>query len=125
MMKKKLPKGMLGALGWVFSPKRMSTKAPMSPMPMPMDFIQVMGSFKNTAVKTNNNTGVKVITTELLMGVESSNPLKNMFMFSTIPKKAQANILQKSFLSNFSVGYSKLMSQKSKAAPLTRKRIKP
>ena len=45
-------------------------------MPIPMDFNQVIRSFRNTADKISNKTGTSVITTELFMGVERLKSFK-------------------------------------------------
>src|SRR5690554_7885063 len=83
---------MLGAFVCVFSWNTIKTNAPESPKTIPKDFIQVIRSFNISAVNNNNNTGVMVIETALLIGVERLSPLKNISIFRTIPKTAHAPI---------------------------------
>ena len=66
-----------------------------------------------------------VIKTALFIGVESDNPLKNIFMLTTMPKRAQPIKRTTSFLLIFSLGNQKLMSQNKMAAPKTRSKINP
>jgi len=66
-----------------------------------------------------------VITTELFIGVERLNPLKNINIFITIPKREQSTSRFQSFKSIFSVGYAKEKIQNNNAAPETRNNIKP
>ena len=81
---------MFGALGCVFSPNKISARAPARPRAIPTPLIKVMRSFKNTPDNTSNKTGATVITTLLLIGVDRLRPLKNIVMFNTMPKKAHA-----------------------------------
>ena len=106
-------------------PKTTNNNAPTSPKPIPIDFSQVTFSLKKIAESINNKTGEIVITTELFMGVDRLNPLKNINIFSTIPKKAQPIIRSQSFLSTFSEGKKKEIIQNKIAAPNTRNNIKP
>jgi len=116
---------MFGAFGCSFSPKRIKTKAPAKPKNIPRLFTQVILSLKIKAESTKSKTGERVIITELLMGVERLSPLKKASIFRTIPKKAQAINRSQSRRATFSEGRNKLIIQKTKAAPLTRKSIKP
>ena len=63
--------------------------------------------------------------TPLLIGVESSSPLKKANMFIQTPKIAAKNMVIKSFLSTFSLGVKRLIVQKSAVAPNSLNIIKP
>ena len=93
---------MFGAFVCVLGPNRIKTKAPVSPRPIPTPFSTVIRSFRKKAERINSNTGAIVITTELFIGVDRLNPLKNIVMFKTIPKKAHAIMRYQSLLSTFS-----------------------
>ena len=69
--------------------------------------------------------GARVIKTELLTGVDNSNPLKKASMFITIPRKEHKTSLGQSF---FSIDFplkNKLKVQNNNEAPNTLKKIKP
>ena len=75
-MKRAFPSGIFGALAcWAF-PKRIKTNAPINPMAIPLPLSHVIRSFRNKAESISNITGVSVMTTLLLMGVERDSPLK-------------------------------------------------
>ena len=57
-------------------------------------------------------TGESVIITPLLIGVESSSPLKKANIFIHIPRIAAKSMVIKSFLSTVSFGVNKLIVQK-------------
>ena len=103
----------------------MSAKAPESPQIIPRVFSRVIRSRRITAVSTNNRMGVIVIETALFIGVDRLNPLKNINMFSTIPKMAHAKMRHQSLVSIFSDFVNKLKIQKRIAAPPTRRTINP
>ena len=125
MIKRIFPKGILGEFGCVFTLNKIKRRAPLRPRPIPIDFIQVIFSFKKIADKMSNKTGASVITTELFIGVDKLSPLKNIVIFRAIPKKAQAIIRTQSRRSILSEGKNKLSNQNTEAAPRTRKRINP
>ena len=72
------------------TPKNIKANAPKSPNPIPIYLRQEILSFKKTTDNTNKITGTSVITTELLIGVERLNPLKNISMLIVIPNNPQA-----------------------------------
>ena len=97
----------------------------MSPMAIPKPFINLIFSLIRKADKITTIIGVVVTNTELLMGVERSNPLKNASILIDIPNKAQIKSRPQSFLSIFSLGPRKEIPQKSAVAPKTRIIINP
>lgn len=119
------PRVTLGAFCCIFSLKRIRPKAPANPSNIPKLLIHVIRSFIKIADRINTKIGVMVAITELLMGVERLNPLKNINILITIPKTAQINNLGQSLDLIFSLGPKKLISQNNAAAPLTRSMINP
>ena len=123
--KSAFPKGILGASRRISFPKTIKTKAPIKPNITPTILGSNSRSFMRIAENTNTNMGVMVMSTALLMGVESSIPLKKQSMFITIPKSAQSSIFGKSARSIFCCGIKRLTSQNKLAAPKRRTCTKP
>ena len=116
---------MFGAFIPVLELLKIKNNAPENPINIPDSFKNVIFSFKNRYDKINTMTGESVIMTPLLIGVESSSPLKKANIFTQTPKIAAKNMIIKSFLSTFSLGVKKLIIQKSAVAPNSLNIIKP
>ena len=92
---------------------------------MPITLSLVSRSFKKRADKIKIMIGVSVVMIPLLIGVESSSPLKNISILMHIPKRAATKRRLKSFLETCSFGKKGLTIQNKMDAPKTRNIIKP
>ena len=88
------PKGILGAFFVKALPYNTRVKAPPKPKIIPMNFNEVIFSFKNSQESNITMIGIMVMITELLIGVERLNPRIKKTIFKHIPKAVAAKILR-------------------------------
>ena len=94
-------------------------------MMIPKALLNVIFSLTIMADKISVQIGVIETSTALLIGVESSSPLKKANMFIDMPKTVAKSNLGQSFFSIFSLGRNRETPQKSTAAPAVRRKINP
>ena len=78
--KREFPTGIFGAFIPVLAELKIKNSAPENPINIPESLINVIFSFKSIYDRISTITGAIVIITHLLIGVESSSPLKNASM---------------------------------------------
>ena len=101
-MNRVFPKRIFGASDRSSLPNSTSESAPIRPKATPMVLLLVMGSLSSTADKISVQIGVIVTRTALLIGVESSRPLKKESIFMLAPNKLARAIFGQSARSIFS-----------------------
>ena len=124
-MNRVFPKRMFGASDRSSLPKSTSESAPIRPKATPMVLFLVIGSLSSKADKISVQIGVIVTRTALLIGVESSRPLKKESIFMLAPNKLARAIFGQSARSIFSDFLKRDNPQNSKKAPTTRMKINP
>jgi len=83
---------MLGASCRISAPKKISPRAPISPMAIPNILRPVTFSLIRIAERISTIIGVVVTSTALFIGVDNESPLKKTSILIPMPSTAQSNM---------------------------------
>ena len=119
------PKNILGASALVSDPNSTRNKAPKKPTAIPIALGVRIFSLIITADNTTTKIGDTVISTALLIGVESDKPLKKASILIHIPNAPHKTKRGQSFLSIRSFGPNNPRIQKREVATSSLTQIKP